>query len=155
MSFASDPERAKLNNIAEWSAVDAKRIEFTNEEKKLRSHIIAENFPEPGDKKTHNKVLDANHKLTVEFPTNFKIVHPESTDENKISTEKAAHALEDAIMKASPNEGSFIVERLISWEPKLSVSEYKKLSPTMKAVVDKFVQTSAGTPTAKINPIKT
>ena len=72
---------------------------------------------------------------------------------------EAIEKVEEACDKIG-NEGSFLIERIITWEAKFSKSEYNKLqadNPThmlVKAEVDKVLKTSNGTPSLEVKEPK-
>lgn len=156
MTFTVDPNAVRLQKTSEWAAIDAERVRLTNLEKELRSEVIALSVPEPGAKKTHTVELSSTHKLKIEFPVNTKLVHPEkvTNEDSKKTAVDAADDLSDELVKLSPNEGAFIVDRLFRWEVKISQTEYKNLSPAMKEIVDRYITTEPGTPTAKLEAVK-
>lgn len=53
-------------------------------------------------------------------------------------------------LDAMGEEGVFIAKRLVKFEPKLSVSEYKKLAPEYRAVIDMAVVTKPSMPSFEI-----
>lgn len=58
------------------------------------------------------------------------------------------------------NEGTFLIERIITWEAKFSKSEYNKLDPSnpthdkVKKLVDSVLETKAGTPSLEVREPK-
>lgn len=72
--------------------------------------------------------------------------------ENKTDKDKIEEALEK-IEKLDP-AGAYIADHLIKWTPELSLTEYKKLAPNLKAIIDTVIVTSEGAPTLEIIPPK-
>lgn len=73
-------------------------------------------------------------------------------DADPTGTTKLDAAL-DAIEAAS-NEGKFLVERLVKWTPELRVSEYNKLPPYAKAIIDGVLTTKDKAPELSLVPPK-
>lgn len=55
-------------------------------------------------------------------------------------------------LAALGNDGQFIAERVVKWKPELSVSEYKKLTPEQRAIVDTVLTTSDASPEVTLIP---
>lgn len=66
----------------------------------------------------------------------------------KVDRKKIEAALNQ--IEALGNEGPFIAERLIKWSPELSLTEYNKLAPQYKAIIDPVIVTTDGAPTLDI-----
>jgi hypothetical protein len=103
-------------------------------------------FPVQERKSGVNKI-ELNHGYTAKLGhvVNYKIVVPNATVE---SAEEVAPTL--------GNEAVFLFERIITWEAKFSVGEYKKLdlmSPEhakVKQLVDTLIEVSNGMPSLEI-----
>lgn len=107
-------------------------------------------FPVAGRKEgVNNLELSDGRTVKLGHKVNYKL----SSDNEAV--EKAEDACE-----AIGNEGSFLVERIITWEAKFSKSEYNKLdvsNPThakVKAEIDKVLEISAGTPSLEVKEPK-
>lgn len=51
-------------------------------------------------------------------------------------------------------EAGVMVDRLVTWKPSLSASEYKHLSDDQKAVADEMITSKPGAPTVELVPPK-
>lgn len=121
-----------------------------NSEMEARLMVGNYAFPLAGRKEgVNNLELGDGRTVKLGHKVNYKLV----ADNDKI--EKAEEAC-DAI----GNEGSFLVERIITWKADFSKSEYNKLdtsNPThakVKAEIDKVLEISNGTPSLEIKEPK-
>lgn len=121
-----------------------------NSEMEARLMVGNYAFPVAGRKEgVNNLELSDGRVVKLGHKVNYKL----SGDNEKV--EKAEEACE-----AIGNEGSFLVERIITWEAKFSKSEYNKLDtsiPThakVKAEIDKVLEVSNGTPSLEIKEPK-
>ena len=133
--------------LAEWRASKAALDLAKEQEAQHRARVGMEIFynARPG---ANTIELGGGYRCTYTPKINYKLMVP--VDENQQMTiNTAMENLADEMRRAS-NEGAFIFERLVKFKPELSVSEYKKLSPELKAVVDPYVITSEGAPTLEI-----
>lgn len=110
---------------------------YAERDKELRGLIYGMAFAGLEDGKTHNIPLGKGYVLKGKRPVNYKV-----------DADKADAALDE--LSALGNEGSFVADRLVKWEPKLSVSEYGKLTEAQKAIIDKVITTTPGLPTLEI-----
>lgn len=89
---------------------------------------------------------------TENVPTGYgtlKIVH--KLNYNLGNADEVDKAL-DAIEK-SQEGGNVIAERLVKWTPELAVREYKLLTPTQKAIIDRVLTIKPGTPSIELVPV--
>jgi len=132
--------KTKEQILQEW--LDTKKLldVAKDAEMKAREAVVAA-FPFDASKEegTQNIDLANGWKLKVVKKLNYKL------DNTEDATDKALDKLE----KMGP-EGMFIAERLVKWKPELSVSEYRKLSASFKAVIDTVLTTSPGAPTLEL-----
>ena len=122
--------------ILEHQKAEQEAKKWQERERELRTLIYGNLFGSKGceDGKTHTHELGNGYKLKAKRPINYKL--------DRDLCEVALDAI-----SGIGNEGSFIADRLVKWEPKLSVSEYAKLSPQYKAEIDKALTTTPGLPT--------
>lgn len=92
--------------------------------------------------------LGGGYRCTYTRKMNYGLVVPQDAPEGT-NIQSAMETMAEEMRRAS-NEGSFVFPRLVKWKPELSVSEYKKLSPELKRVVDKYVLASEGAPTLEL-----
>ena len=121
-----------------------------NSEMEARLMVGNYAFPVAGRKEgVNNLELTDGRTVKLGHKVNYKL----AADNEKI--EKCEEAC-DAI----GNEGSFLVERIITWKADFSKSEYNKLdvsNPThakVKAEIDKVLELSNGTPSLEIKEPK-
>ncbi len=136
--------------IAQWDAAKLVLEAAKNSEMEARLLVGNYAFPVAGRKEgVNNAELSDGRVVKLGHKVNYKL-----TGGNE-AIEKA----EDEAEKAG-NEGAFLVERIISWEAKFSVGEYKKLDPAnpthakVKAAIDKVLEISNGTPSLEIKEPK-
>lgn len=126
----------------------SKTVMAAAKESELQARIAFGDFAFPVDKRKSgvNKLeLSNGYVAKLGHKINHKIVA--SND-----------AVDDAEIAAADvgNEGQFLFERIITWEPKFSVGEYNKLSPELsvhakiKEIVDHLIEVSNGTPSLEI-----
>jgi hypothetical protein len=121
--------------------VSKKALEAAKEtEAALRNELFAITFP-AGLVGTDNYELGQGYKLKGVGKINYNLNNKDG------ATEKALGVLETL-----GNEGTFIAERLVSWKPTLSVTEYKSLSADSpyKRIIDAVLTTSPGLPTLEL-----
>lgn len=111
--------------------------QYSERDKELRAMIYGMAFAGLEDGKTHNSPLGNGYVLKGKRPVNYKV-----------DADKADAALDE--LSALGNEGSFVADRIVKWEPKLSVSEYGKLTPAQRAIIDRVVTTTPGLPVIEI-----
>jgi len=136
--------------VAQHDAAKAVLERAKNSEMEARLMVGNYAFPVAGRKEgVNNLELSDGRTVKLGHKVNYKLVG----DHDKI--EKAEEACE-----AIGNEGSFLVERIITWSPSFSKSEYNKLDasiPThakVKAEIDKVLEISNGTPSLEIKEPK-
>jgi hypothetical protein len=88
-----------------------------NLEQRLRLVVFELEFPSP-EEGTNRAPLPDGRELVCQYPYSYKLANKEG------ETEKAL----DAITAISQQAG-FIADRLIKWEPDLSIKEYRTLNP--------------------------
>jgi len=128
--------------IAQHEAAKAVLDAAKNSELFARDLVASYAFPVQGRKEGMNNLeLGDGRTVKLTHKVNYTL------DGDNEAIEKA----EDECAEAG-NEGSFLAERIITWEAKFSKSEYNKLqadNPThmkVKAAIDKVLKTTNGTP---------
>lgn len=128
--------------IMQWQAAANALANAKELEMNLRNQVVAECFPN-ATVGVNNLELGMGYKLKATRKLNYNV-----------NNEGVDAALDD-IAKIG-NDGAFIAERLVSFKPTLSVSEYKKLdatNPTHKRIkdrIDEVLTTSDGAPTLEL-----
>lgn len=111
-------ERDALLN--QWLSAQQALAKAKDDEMKLRKQIVADIIQaKPGEKGTRNFELNAGYKLKAVLKLNYKL--------DKDGIDPALDRIE-----AMGEEGKFIAERLVKWQPDLSVSEYNTLAERAK-----------------------
>lgn len=114
------------------------------DELEIRNAIAKREFPNP-KQGTNTLELGNGYKLKMVAKTNYNL------DKDNEKVEDAQERIEKL-----GNEGAFLADRLITWKPSLSLTEYKNLDPTnpthkkIKAIVDSVLTTSEATPSLEI-----
>ena len=132
--------------INEWREAQAVLAKAKETELRLRNEILTGAFGFDGvtlREGTENYELLHGFKLKAVFKANYKL------DNTADAVDRALTRIE----KAGP-EGQFVASRLVKWEPKLSVSEYRKLEPKYQKIIDDVLTITEGTPSLEIVPPK-
>lgn len=164
-SCADHADRYPIVGIIEGAGIDeritkrlieqhdhAKEVMARAKNSEMEARLMVGNYAFPvGDRKegVNNLELSDGRVVKLGHKVNYKLV-----GDNE-AIEKAEDACEEI-----GNEGSFLVERIITWEAKFSKSEYNKLdtsNPThakVKQEIDKVLEVTAGTPSLEIKEPK-
>lgn len=126
--------------LAQWKEASELLAKIKLTESELRKQIVEAFSLEamPGHSGTENVDVGWGYKLKIVHGVNYKLGSPEMVEQQLDQIE------------ASMEGGSIIAERLVKWEPKLSVTEYKLLSPAQKAMIDKVITITDATPTVSL-----
>lgn len=135
-------------DIMAWQQANETLTAAKNKELELRNRVFAEAFP--------NAVVGTN---TFDLGAKYELKGVRKLNYNLANgNDETANAL-DEIEKLG-NEGPFIAERLVTWKPSLSVSEYKALqvdgpNPNplhvkIKEIIDAVLTITDGTPTLEV-----
>lgn len=119
-------------------------------EMNLRKQIVAFSF-DPNKKSGTERIELANgYELKAVKKLNYGFIkNSDGKRVNKLAIDAALTAIE----KIDP-VGALIAERLVKWDPTLSLTEYNQLSPQMKAEIDKVIVVTDGAPSLEIVPPK-
>lgn len=127
---ASIAHNAIQDKIARWKESDTHQKAWRDIELKLRAELIAELFPIDKAGTEHHE-LNAGWKLTVTKGIDYKLDADKTADVlNGFSDDTAA--------------------LLVKWEPKLSVSNFKKLSAEDQAKFVDVLTTKPSSPQLKL-----
>jgi len=118
------------------------------QERELRDEIIAAKF-DTETVGTQNVPLGNGWVLkgVIKESRDFDL----TTHDGARTKEQALDAIEGALDKLP----EWLQDRIAKWTPKLSVSEYKKLEPEHRAIVDKVIVTKPAAPTLTLVEPKT
>jgi hypothetical protein len=126
--------------LLEWQEA-AKTLEAAKVDemdKRLKAFGLCFLNPKEG---TNTLTLGNGYELKAEYKFNYNL-----------DKEKVDEAL-DKIEKTG-NEGAFIAERLVTWSPNLSITEYRKLDKQYADLINPALTIKPGTPSLKIVPPK-
>lgn len=128
-------ERDEL--IMQWEAAKLELDHWKERELHLRTKLVDSYFTT--DEGTQNLELGEGWKLKAVVKTNYTLI---TKDE----------ALEKALSKLERfgAEGKFVAERIVTYSPKLSLSEYKKLDTKFRKIIDEVVVTKPATPSLEL-----
>lgn len=128
--------------IEDWkNAQDALSV-AKEREKELREMII-EVFSEET-----NEMASGTESIDVGFGFDLKIEH--KLNYKLTCDNDGVDELLDKI-ENSVEGGNVIAERLVTWKPSFNVSEYKKLEPVHKAMVDKVLEIKPAAKSVKLH----
>lgn len=71
------------------------------------------------------------------------------------NVDNAVARLQLSEIAATGEEGKVVADRIMTWKPSLSLTEYGKLKPEFKKLIDRCISTSVATPTIEIVAPKT
>lgn len=119
------------------AAIEAKR--YQERDRELRGLIWGMAFAAKGleDEKQHTIDLGNGYKLKGKRPVNYKVDAALVDD-----------AL-DAVAKCG-NTGAFVADRLVKFEPRLSLTEYKQLTDDQRKAIDTCLTTTPGQPVIEL-----
>lgn len=128
--------------LMEWQRRKDALNQAKADELEARNFIVAFEFPD-GHEGMNTKELGNGYQLKAGIKLNYSL----DGDNDKIE------AALSAIESVGP-EGKFVAERLVTWTPSLSLTEYRELAPSYKAIIDTVVTIKPGTPTLEIKEPK-
>ncbi|CUS06491.1 hypothetical protein FDJ62_gp30 [Acinetobacter phage Loki] len=132
------------NLITGWSDLKEQMNRLKAQELEMRNEIIKRFFSRDLDKEgTINHELGRGWKLKAEFKKTYGF-----------TTTEDLNAALDKLEDQSP-EFKLLVERLVGWSPKLSVSEYKKLPDDFRKIIDEVIVIKPSQPTVTLVEPKT
>lgn len=141
-AWGQPAEVVKTNDqlIGEWEQAAKQLAHYKTVEAAARKAMVDRMFPDnKGASGTKNVDLANGYKLKAVFKLNYTLDNKDDAVDKALSKiEKLGEA------------GVFIAARLVKWEPKLSVSEYKDLEPKFKKIIDEVLKISDGTPSVEI-----
>lgn len=122
--------------ILNWQESQKALAKAKEDESAARQKVIALFDAAPDASGVHNIDLGSGYKLKATFKLNHKI----SGDVVKM-LEK---------IEKSGDEGKFIAERLVKFEPKLALTEYKNLPDKLRKIADEFIVTTPALPSVEL-----
>lgn len=133
-----------------WEVRKAELENAKNAEMEIRKAIVAIAFDPSKQSGTERVPLHNGYELKSVKKLNYGFVKGpdgKGIDKNRIDAALATIEADGAV-------GELIAQRLVKWEPTLSLTEYKLLSAAHKAAIDAVIVTSDGAPTLEIVPPK-
>lgn len=104
----------------------------------LRTQVVAM-YPFEADEGTERIPLNNGYELKVVKKLNYTLNNKDD------ATDKALTKLE-----AMGERGKLIADRLVSWKPTLSISEYRELSAAERGIIDEVLTIKPGLPTLEL-----
>lgn len=151
------PAKSLFEVLADWEKIKADLKELEPKELTLRKQVAALAFPnhKPG---TNDHPLNNGYTLKAQMPVRRKFVVPEGMasphpDQPEPTVSDAVDHMVERLRRCD-NEGAFVAERLVKWEPKVVDKEYNSLNEKHKAIVDDYIETKFGTPILEIKAPK-
>lgn len=126
--------------LMRWQLEKQRLAEAKAAEAMLRLAIVNREFG-AADEGTHRRALGKGYELKAVIKYNYSL----DTDATETALEK--------IERSGP-EGKFIAERLVSWKPSLSVSEWRKLPEKLSKLFAPALTIKPGLPELEIVPPK-
>lgn len=136
-------KRDKL--LTDWQAASNGLDAIKKREMVLRKEILSFCFDPKKTKGVEYHDLGNGWKLKADKKINYGWI---KLNEKEINRQAVYQALID-IEKLSP-EGKLVAERLVSWKPDLSLSQYKLLNDNEAAIINKVIVTKPGSPELSI-----
>lgn len=142
----SEQVAVTAEDLATWFKKKAQLAKLKGEEAMLRSRIFKFYFPNPTEGAKDNKVplndgtgaiLQADHVI------------------NRTVDEQQLEALREAMFAEGSNLPKLDLTKLIKWKPELSITEYRKLTPEERHVMDQALIIKPGSPQMEIKIPKT
>lgn len=118
---------------ANKALTDAKAVEAT-----LRQKVV-EMYPFEADEGTERVPLANGYELKVVKKLNYTLNNKDD------ATDKALTKLEEM-----GERGKLIAERLVSWKPTLSISEYRELTAGERGIIDEVLTIKPGLPSLEL-----
>jgi len=140
-AFAS--ERTRLLNL--WETAQKTLAAAKENEMELRKRVVDFAFDQDQKSGTENIELANGYKAKAVKKLNFSFI---KNSEDKVDKKAIDSAL--CLIESDGAAGELIAERLVKWTPTLSLSEYKQLCGTHKAIIDAVVITKEASPTLSI-----
>lgn len=126
-------------DLATWYKLKEQLAQVKAAEAMLRGRIFKHYFPTPTEGTNTYDLKDGTGAL-------LKATHVINRDVDKGELD----ALRSAISAEGSNLPALPLDSLIKWEPKLSITEYRKLSDADRAIFDRCLIVKLGSPQVKI-----
>jgi hypothetical protein len=127
--------------LARWNAAKTALAVATAAEKELRAEVIKLFSTETNEMKSGVENIDLGFdkwELKITHKLNYKLA-----DKDAVNAALAS-------ITQSMEGGRIIAERLVKWEPELSVSEYNKLDGAQRTLINKVLTITPATKAIEI-----
>lgn len=137
----NDPD----SQLVAWQQISTELARIKALEMHARTKVFGTYFPAAGEG-TSNFELGNGYKLKAVKKMNYRLAANDKVDD----------ALDGIAKLGKDGEGKFIAERLVKFDPRLSLSEYKALDPTdptqgkIKELIDGVLTITDGAPSLEI-----
>lgn len=127
--------------IMAWREKKKQLDKIKEEELELRKQVMFTCFAYEGDDRegTHNLELGNGYKLKAVFKLNRRLENEEDAVKAVLKT-----------VKSMPGMNKLVTDRLVKWQPKLSITEYNNLPAEVREVFDAVVTSKPGTPSLEL-----
>jgi len=137
--------------LMKWKASQELLEQAKADEIVWRKRVVDFAFDPEKKKGTERIDLGAGYQLKAVKKINYGwIKGPDGKKVNKDAIETALGKIEE-----TGPAGALIADRLVTWKPDLSLTEYEKLPAELKPIIDAVIVTTEGAPTLEIIPPKT
>lgn len=135
--------------LVQWNLAKEQLDAAKAKEMEMRTKCVAFMFDPNKKKGTERVELGNGYEAKAVKKLNYNFIKNSDGKLDKVAVDNALTEIEH-----SGPEGAYIADNLVKWEPTLSLTEYGKLDPNRKAIIDKVIVTSDGAPTLEIIPPK-
>jgi hypothetical protein len=139
-----EAERTRL--LVDWEAQKVALEVAKEKEMTARKAVVDFAFDPNKTSGTERVELGNGYVAKAVKKINYGWIKDESGKLNKKLIDKALEKIE----KIGGAVGELVAERLVKWEPSLSLTEYKQLDDKFKKVIDEVIVTTEGAPTLEI-----
>jgi hypothetical protein len=134
--------------LAQWKVAKTTLDTAKADEATLRDQVVA----------AFSDVTDEMHSGTetvdIGWGHELKIVHSLRYELDKANDyEKTDKALDEIEATLGEEVGALLVDRLVKRKLELSISEYKKLPPKAKKIIDKVLTIKPGSKSVELKPV--
>lgn len=130
--FTSAEREAVMALTGQWYTAKKTLDDVKGQEMELRKQVYAKTLEGKAQEGTNKFGLADGWIINCTLPYNYK-VDPAITNANKLL-----------------HEAGVDLNLLVEWEPKLRVTEYRKLNEEQKELVDNYLTITPGTPQMKV-----
>lgn len=139
-----EAERTRL--LVDWEAQKVALEVAKEKEMTARKAVVDFAFDPNKTSGTERVELGNGYVAKAVKKINYGWIKDESGKLNKKLIDRALEKIE----KIGGAVGELVAERLVKWEPSLSLTEYKQLDDKFKKVIDEVIVTTEGAPTLEI-----